>query len=82
MVGIGFFKIEILAIESVFTLLLALATVDMGRVIAFIRIEKNSPAQQQKNRRHCCIEVFLLRLTYGPLQPTAGFVGGGCEPVW
>ena len=53
-------KIEILAIKSVFTLFLALATVDMNRLIAFIRVEKYAPAQQQKDRRHCC-PIFIVR---------------------
>jgi hypothetical protein len=60
-VGVGFFEIEIFAIEPVFTLFLALATVDMSRLIAFIRVEKYAPAQNQKNCGHFCI-VFLLRL--------------------
>jgi hypothetical protein len=63
-VGVGFFEIEIFAIQPIFTFLLSLATVDMSRLIAFIRIEKYSPAQKQKDGRHLCI-VFLLRLTAG-----------------
>jgi hypothetical protein len=51
-VGVGFFKIEILAIKPVFTLFLALATVDMSRLIAFVRVEKYAPARQQKDCRH------------------------------
>jgi hypothetical protein len=60
-IGVGFLEIEIFAIQPIFTFLLALATVDMSRLIALIRIEKYSPAQKQKNGRHFCI-VFLLRL--------------------
>jgi len=44
-VGVGFFEIEIFPIQPIFTFSLSLPTVDMSRLIAFIRIEKYSPAQ-------------------------------------
>jgi hypothetical protein len=61
-VGMGLFEIEIFPIQPIFTFLLSFATMDMSWLVAFIRIEKYSPAQNQKNCRHFSV-VFLLRLT-------------------
>jgi len=83
MVGVGFFKIEILAIKPVFTLFITLATVDVSWLITFIRVEKYAPAQQQKDRRHC-YPIFMVRLTRrvsgaGHRVRSTRWLGGYCH---